>query len=314
MRDVKGKKPILALAPMEDVTDTAFRRIVARLAKPDVFYTEFTSVDGLFSRGRDAVIHRLDYTEEERPIVAQVWGSDPALFYKATGLIRDLKFDGVDINMGCPQKSIIQHKAGAACINDPIRAAEIIAATREGARGLPVSVKTRIGYKTISKTWIPFLLEQHLDSLTIHGRTAAELSKVPAHWDEIAKATNHGTVIIGNGDVVDYADAVQKCGKYGTDGAMIGRGIFHNLWAFSKTGVNHMDDQQEMFRLLQLHMQLFEKVYLPAGRPFAVMKKFFKIYVQGFSHASDLRERLMACEDRRAVEDILSKFGGRQEG
>jgi tRNA-dihydrouridine synthase len=200
----KLPKPILALAPMEDVTDTVFRRIVALCARPTVFFTEFTSVDGLFSRGREEVIRRLDYTEHERPIIAQIWGNTPELFYKAAKLIAEMKFDGVDINAGCPEKNVTARGGGACLIQDPPLMKKIIAATKEG--GLPVSVKTRLGYKKISDDWIQFLLEQDLDALIIHGRTAAELSKVPARWDEIAKAVKlrndmgKNTVIIGNGD------------------------------------------------------------------------------------------------------------------
>ena len=303
----------MVLAPMEDVTDTVFRRIVARAAKPDIFFTEFTSVDGLFSKGRDAVIHRFDYTEEERPIVAQIWGNNPELFLKAAEFISDLKFDGIDINMGCPEKSVTQHKAGAACINDPKNAAEIIAATKEGSLGLPVSVKTRLGYKKIAPDWIPFLLEQKIDALTIHGRTAAELSKVPAHWDEIGKAISMrnqmklDTLIIGNGDVVNYVDALAKKKEFGVDGAMIGRGIFHDLWAFDKNGETHMNDRNEMFRIMQEHVILFDKTW-GATKNFAIMKKFFKIYVQGFDGASDLREQLFRLESADEFFQLIKRF------
>lgn len=311
-------KPIMALAPMEDVTDTVFRRIVASLAAPDVFFTEFTSVDGLFSRGRDEVIHRFDYTEAERPIVAQVWGNSPELFYKAAKLVKDMKFDGIDINMGCPEKNVIQHNAGAACIHDPKRAKEIILATKEGSKGIPVSLKTRLGYKNISPDWIAFLLEQDLDAIEIHGRTAVELSKVPAHWDEIGKAVTlknkmkKRTIMLGNGDVTDYQDAVAKCKEYGTDGVMIGRGIFHNLWAFNKSGISHMEDKELLLRIMRTHVALFDEVW-GTRKNFAVLKKFFKIYVQGFPHASDLRERLMVTGDRQSVEKVLSDFGSYQK-
>lgn len=299
---------------MEDVTDTVFRRIVASCARPDVFFTEFTSVDGLFSRGRDAVIHRFDFTESERPVVAQIWGNSPELFFKAAQLIAEMKFDGIDINMGCPEKSVTSRGAGAACINDPKRAGEIISATREGAKGLPVSLKTRLGYKKISPDWIPFLLEQHLDALTVHGRTAAELSKVPAHWDEIGRAVSlkremkADTIIIGNGDVINYKDAVNKCDTYGTDGVMIGRGIFHDLWAFSPSVESHMDDHKELFRIMREHMKLFDETW-GATKNFAVLKKFFKIYVQGFPNASELRELVMRASSRSEVEDILTSAG-----
>jgi tRNA-dihydrouridine synthase len=307
----KLPKPILAMAPMEDVTDTVFRRVVASCAKPTVFFTEFTSVDGLFSRGREAVIHRLDYTPSEHPIVAQIWGNTPELFYKAAKLIAEMKFDGVDINAGCPQKNVTVHGGGACLIQDPWLMKDIIQATKEGSGNLPVSVKTRLGYKKISGDWIPFLLEQNLDALTIHGRTAAELSKVPAHWDEIKKAVGlnkqmgNNTVILGNGDVKDYADAVKKCDEYGTDGVMIGRGIFHNLWAFDPRGVTHMENHQELLKIMREHMKLFEKTW-GEGKNFAVLKKFFKIYVQGIPNASEIRERLMETNTSEEAEHILN--------
>lgn len=311
-------KPILALAPMEDVTDTVFRRIVASCAPPSVFFTEFTNVDGLFSRGRDEVIHRLDYTELERPIIAQIWGNTPELFYKAAKLIAEMKFDGVDINAGCPQKKVTSHGAGACLIQDPHLMKEIIIATKEGAAQktlpggrLPVSVKTRLGYKKISDDWISFLLDQSIDAVIIHGRTVSELSKVPAHWDEIGRVVSmrnqmkKNTIIIGNGDVSDYKDAVDKCKTYGTDGAMIGRGIFQNLWAFDPRGTNHMGDQQELTRLMRKHIRLFDQTW-GKKKNFAVMKKYFKIYVQGYPHASEFRERLMGADNLEEVESIIS--------
>lgn len=308
----KLPRPILALAPMEDVTDSVFRQIVAECARPSVFFTEFTSVDGLFSRGREEVIRRFSYTLGERPIIAQIWGNTPELFYKAAKLAATMKFDGVDINAGCPQKNVTSHGGGACLIQDPPLMKEIIQATKEGAQSaswrIPVSVKTRLGYKKISHDWIQFLLEQDLDALIIHGRTVAELSGVPAHWDQIQKAVGFrkdDTIIIGNGDVADYADAVEKCKTYGTDGAMIGRGIFQNLWAFDPKGRSHMDNHTELLRILKKHMQLFEKT----GRNFAVMKKFFKIYVQGFPHASEMRERLMETENPQEAEAILRRSG-----
>ncbi len=313
----KLARPILALAPMEDVTDSVFRQIVAVCARPTVFFTEFTSVDGLCSRGREEVIRRFEYTPGEHPIIAQIWGNRPELFSKAAKLIADMKFDGVDINAGCPQKNVTSRGAGACLIQDPPLMKEIIAATKEGAAqralpggGIPVSVKTRLGYKKISMDWISFLLEQDLDALTIHGRTVSELSRVPAHWDDIGRVVTlrnqmkKDTIIMGNGDVVDYADAAEKCNMYGTDGAMIGRGIFQNLWAFDTNGVTHMDDHKALMRIMREHMRLFEKT----GKNFAILKKFFKIYIQGFPHAGDIRERLMEADTRQEAEEILREL------
>ncbi|MEK7154517.1 MAG: tRNA-dihydrouridine synthase family protein, partial [Patescibacteria group bacterium] len=242
-RLAKSKKPFLALAPMEEVTDTVFRQMVARVARPDVMFTEFTNVDGLQSAGREKLIHRLKFTEEERPIVAQIWGKDPKNFYEATKLIKELRFDGVDINMGCPDKDVVKGGCGIALINNRSLAEEIIAAVREGVGDLPVSVKTRIGLNKIqTEDWCGWLLEQKLDALTVHGRTAKEKSDVPTHWDEIAKVVSlrdqskSKTLIIGNGDVKNALDARRYALDASVDGVMIGRGIFENIAAFSAKG------------------------------------------------------------------------------
>ncbi len=302
-------KPILALAPMEDVTDTVFRQIVGACARPDVFFTEFTSSDGLFSKGRGAVIERFKFTPTERPIVAQVWGRKPENFYKAARLVVSLGFDGIDINIGCPERSVVKAHCAAALINEPEQVREIIHATRQGINSrIPISVKTRIGYKKISMDWIQFLLEQHLDALIIHGRTAAELSKVPAHWDVIGNAVrirnqmNIPTIIIGNGDVKNYRDALEMHRKYGVDGVMIGRGIFDNLWAFDRSALPHVPTKEELLTILVRHVELFEKTWGPI-KNFAVMKKYFKIYVHNFDGASSLRERLM---EARAPADVYA--------
>src|SRR5436190_3288770 len=199
------KKPIYILAPMEDVTDTVFRRIVMQTGKPDLFFTEFTNVEGMFSKGDKKVNQRLQFTQKEKPIIAQIWGLKPENYFKAGKLLAEMGFDGIDINMGCPEKNIIKKGACSGLIHNPSLAKEIIHATKEAAGNLPVSVKTRIGFKEIqTEKWIGFLLEQNLAALTIHGRTAAEMSAVPAHWDEIGKAVERRsekklpTLIIGN--------------------------------------------------------------------------------------------------------------------
>jgi len=235
------RKPILIQAPMEDVTDTVFRQIIAKCGKPDIFFTEFTNVDGMCSKGRDNVGKRLIFTENERPIVAQVWGKNPENFLKTAKLIKDMGFDGIDINMGCPKKSVIKKGLGGELINNQSLAKEIFLATKEGVGGLPISIKTRIGVKKIqTEEWTKFLLGLNLDCLIIHGRTVAEMSESPVHWDEIEKVVKLKnsmklkTLIIGNGDVKSYKEATEKSKQYGLDGIMIGRGIFNNLWIFNK--------------------------------------------------------------------------------
>ena len=214
----KMKKPIIALAPMEDVTDTVFRQIIIKSGRPDVFFSEFTSLDGIFSLGKEMVIKRFQFTEIEHPIVAQIWGMNPENYYKGAKLIKNLGFDGIDINMGCPQKKVVSHGACAALINNPNLAIKIIKATQKGASGFPISIKTRIGYKNIqTEEWITLLLKQNIDVLIVHGRTAKELSEVPNHWDEIEKARKIRdslkvkTLVIGNGDIaLPFAKFIQK--------------------------------------------------------------------------------------------------------
>src|SRR5436189_1302444 len=180
------KKPIFILAPMEDVTDTVLRQVIARCGKPAVFFTEFTNVEGMFSRGERPVIQRLRYTEAERPLVAQIWGTRPENFFKAAKKLIDMGFDGIDLNMGCPASGVMQKGACSGLINNRPLAKEIIDATKEGAGGLiAVSVKTRLGFRTIDFSWITFVLEQKPAVLTVHARTVSEMSRAPTNWDKL---------------------------------------------------------------------------------------------------------------------------------
>ncbi|MBD3366327.1 tRNA-dihydrouridine synthase [candidate division WWE3 bacterium] len=310
--------PFTVLAPMEDVTDFVFREIIAQTAPPNVFFTEFTNVAGLMSEGRKVVAQRLKFSEKQRPIVAQIWGTDPKNYYEGAKLVAEMGFDGVDINMGCPQRNVVKQGAGAGLIETPKLAAEIIESTKEGvlaaegAEKIPVSVKTRLGFKKIiTKEWAEFLLKQDIAALTMHGRTQGQMSKVPANWDEIKKVVKARdeiapeTVIIGNGDVADHKEAVKKAKKYGVDGVMIGRGIFTNPWAFEKAPIEHTP--KEHLDLLLKHTKLFVDTW-ETKKNFAIMKKFFKVYVRGFEGASTLRAGLMGCESLEEVETIVEKF------
>ena len=303
----------MILAPMADVTDWAFRQIVAECGKPDVFYTEFISCDGLCSQGRDRLMKHLYFTENERPIVAQFFGAKPEHFFQCAKLSKELGFDGVDINMGCPDRKVIKQGAGAALIQNPSLAQEIIAASKEGAGSLPVSVKTRLGFDAIeTDKWIPKLLETDLAAITIHGRTKKELSLVPAHWDEIGKVADMAegteTLIIGNGDVENLDEAESKIKMYGLDGVMVGRGIFKNPWFFNP---NHsLRDETPLTRimLLRKHVGFFTQLW-GEEKNFAQLKRFFKIYIQGWEGAKELRIDLMGCHNSGEVEAILRKHG-----
>ncbi len=319
------KKPFFVLAPMEDVTDVAFRAMFAKYSEPDVLWTEFTSADALaHEHGRARVDHRLRYDSgAERPIVAQIFGANPETIEIASRLCAERGFDGVDINMGCPVKKIESSGSCSGLIKTPELAADVIAAAKKGAGDMPVSVKTRIGYnKEEIDTWISHILRQDVPVLTVHLRTKKEMSDVPAHWecmericalrDEIAPET----LIIGNGDVVSMIDAQEKINTYGCDGIMIGRGAFGNPWFFRTDG--YEPSIRERLEVLVEHTQLFEKEFLipPADAPddwyrdknFAIMKKHFKAYVNGFDGASALRVELMEAENAAQIKAAVQKF------
>lgn len=308
----KLKKPIYVLAPLADVTDAAFRRIIAARGKPDVFFTEFVSADGLCSAGQERLLHNLWYTEEERPIVAQLFTGTPEHMEKASALVRDLGFDGIDINMGCPDRTVEKQCAGAALMKDYSRARALIAAAKRGGGGLPVSVKIRIGYnKNEIEQWLPELLAEKPSAITVHGRTRKEMSKVPAHWDVIARAATirneqgSKTLILGNGDVANLQDADGKARESGVDGVMLGRAIFGNPWLFDrKKGAVSV---REKLETAVLHTRLFAELF-GGIKNFAVMKKHYKAYVNGFDGAKELRVRLMDAADAEAVSSIVAAF------
>ncbi len=299
-------KPIFVLAPMDDVTDVVFRQIVSSVAAPDLYFTEFTNVDGLASVGRDKLIRRLDIEPKtDHPIIAQLWGLDPKNYTDAAKLCKKLSFDGIDINMGCPVRTVTRNGACSALINNPNLAAEIIAAVKEGSDGLPISVKTRLGFSKIqTEEWIGFLLKQNLAALTVHGRIAREMSKFPANWEEIGKVIklrdeiSPNTIIIGNGDVCDYADGIKKVKKYKVDGIMIGRGIFHDITAFSKSAKELT--VFERCDILIIHLNLFDETFGKL-KPLKIMKKFIKIYISGFEGAAELRARLMELKTKSEI-------------
>lgn len=306
----KLPKPFTILAPMENVTDYVFREIVATICPPDVLFTEFTNVEGLLSPGRKNLISKFKFSENQRPVVAQIWGTKPESFYKVAQMVVDLGFDGVDINMGCPDKTVLKNGSGAALSNNPKLAGEIIEATKKGAKSIPVSVKTRLGVREIkTEEWITFLLEQKIDTLTIHGRTAHQMSEGLANWDEIGKAVKirdmiaPNTKIVGNGDVKSYAESVEKSQKYGLDGIMIARGIFSNPWVFERNAVTHTKD--EYIQVLLKHLNLYEETWGNV-KDFNIMKKFFKMYINNFPGASKLRARLMNTKNYQEVRKILA--------
>ena len=309
----KLPKPFFILAPMDDVTDTVFRQIIADLAPPDLYFSEFVNVDGLQSPGREKLIRKLHFTAKEKPIFAQLWGLKPENFYKTTKDVIAMGFDGVDLNMGCPVKTVIKNGACAALINNRELASEIIDATREAAGDFPVSVKTRVGLTTPDMSWIEFLLSKKLDLLSIHGRTAQQLSKVPADWDLIGKARQMrdslcpATLIVGNGDVMTRVQGIELASKYKLDGIMIGRGVFHDPFVFAKNSSWEQWSEKQKIELFQKHIELFAKTWKQGEYKFDSLKKFCKLYLTGFEGASELREHFMATHSPKEALSLLAK-------
>jgi len=310
----KLKKPIIVLAPMANVTDAAFRHMIAQHGRPDVTWTEFVSADGLASVGRDKLLVDFWYEENQRPIVAQIFGANPENIYKAAQLVKELKFDGLDINMGCPDRAVLKQGAGGATIKNPKLAQEVIQAAKEGS-GLPVSVKTRLGVNKMQwEEWLPFLADQDLAAITVHLRTVKELSLVPAHWElmpQIVKLIDHKALVLGNGDVLTLTDAEQKVRDTGADGVMIGRGIFGNPWMFNREHpIEQIPITQRLEAMIE-HTKLFEEKFSHlkiGGKRFEVMKKHYKSYVNGFDGAKELRMKLMEAETAAQVEQMVREF------
>jgi len=304
-------RPIFILAPMDDVTDTVFRQVIASIAAPDEFFTEFVNVDGLQSPGRKEVSKKLRFTDNEKPLVAQLWGKIPENYKKTANELIEMGFSGIDINMGCPVKTVTKNGCCSALISNRDLAKEIIEATKLGANGkLPVSVKTRLGQNEIDYSWIRFILEQDLDRLTIHARTVKDMSKVPARWEamtEVVRLRNEispRTQIILNGDVESVEQGNELAEKYGVDGIMIGRGIFHDPFLFSGTDKWTNFTKADKIELFKKHINLFDETW-GTTRRVHVLNKFCKVYIEGFDGAKDLREKLMAADDVGELLNIL---------
>ncbi|HDE0437140.1 TPA: tRNA dihydrouridine synthase [Staphylococcus aureus] len=306
-------RPFFILAPMEDVTDIVFRHVVSEAARPDVFFTEFTNTESFcHPEGIHSVRGRLTFSEDEQPMVAHIWGDKPEQFRETSIQLAKMGFKGIDLNMGCPVANVAKKGKGSGLILRPDVAAEIIQSTKAG--GLPVSVKTRLGYYEIDewKDWLKHVFEQDIANLSIHLRTRKEMSKVDAHWELIEAIKNlrdeiaPNTLLTINGDIPDRKTGLELAEKYGIDGIMIGRGIFHNPFAFEKEPREHTS--KELLNLLRLHLSLFNKYEKDEIRQFKSLRRFFKIYVRGIRGASELRHQLMNTQSIAEARALLDEF------
>ncbi len=311
-------RPFFILAPMEDVTDIVFRHVVSEAARPDVFFTEFTNTESFcHPEGIHSVRGRLTFSEDEQPIVAHIWGDKPDHFREMSIGMAEMGFKGIDLNMGCPVANVAGKGKGSGLILRPERAAEIIQAAKAG--GLPVSVKTRLGYYDIEewRDWLKHVFEQDIANLSIHLRTRKEMSKVDAHWELIEAIKNlrdeiaPNTLLTINGDIPDRKTGLELAEKYGIDGVMIGRGIFNNPFAFEKEPREHTS--KELLDLLRLHLTLFDKYATNETRQFKSLRRFFKIYVRSMRGASELRHQLMSTETTDEVRALLDEFEAQME-
>jgi len=305
-------KPFFILAPMEAVTDVVFRHVISQAARPDVFFTEFTnSASFMNPKGTQSTRGRLAFTADEQPMVGHIWGNKPEEFaYMAKGL-KDMGFSGIDINTGCPDKSVVKQGSGSGLIGHTELMGQLIAAAKTA--GLPVSVKARLGSNKIDewRDWLGFLLSQDLANLTIHLRTRKEMSKVDAHFElvpEIKKLRDEiapQTLLTINGDIRDRQHGLELIKKYGVDGIMIARGVFHNPFAFEIEKREH--SREELIGLLNLQLDLHDKYTVELQpRKFDPLKRFFKIYIRDFPGASELRDALMHTKTTDEVRSLLA--------
>ncbi|MEK3729305.1 MULTISPECIES: tRNA dihydrouridine synthase [unclassified Lysinibacillus] len=307
-------RPFFILAPMEDVTDVVFRHVISEAGRPDVFFTEFTNTTSYCQPGGfENVRNRLAFTEDEQPIVAHIWGDNPEHFRQMSIGMKELGFKGIDINMGCPADNVAERGKGAGLILHPELASEIIQAAKAG--GLPVSVKTRLGFTDVAewRAWLTHIFKQDIANLSIHLRTREEMSKVAAHWELIADIKKlrdeiaPKTLLTINGDIPDRLTGLKLVEQYGIDGVMIGRGIFSNPFAFEKEPSEH--SAKEYLNLLYLHLNLHDHYSKEFEmRSFKALQRFFKIYVRGFKGASQLRVQLLNANSTDEVRDLLAAY------
>jgi len=308
-------KPFFVLAPMDDVTDIVFRQVIGSLAPPDVYFTEFVNVDGLQSRGRKRIIHKLWLEKTNTPVIAQIWGKTPVNYEKVASELVEMGFAGVDINMGCPDKSVVKNGCCSALINNRDLAGQIISSVKKGVNGqIPVSVKIRTGFNEVDFSWPEFILNQDIDLLTVHGRTTKELSKVPARWNDIKKVREirdkiaPKTLIVGNGDVESRQHGELLAKQTGVDGVMIGRAIFTDPYIFSKDSHWEKLSEIEKLQIYQKHIELFANTYQNRERNWQSLKRMAKVYIHATQNASAFRDKLVRSE---TIEDMLEVLNSR---
>ena len=260
----------------------------------------------------------------DEPIIAQIWGKNPEHFAIVAAELEGLGFQGLDINMGCPDRHVNKAGGGAAMVRTPELAVSCISEAKK-ATNLPVSVKTRLGFTYIEeyKTWLPIILNERIANLTVHLRTRKEMSKVPAHFElipEIIKlrdAIAPETKLTINGDIQDFNQVKLLSQEYpGVDGFMIGRGVFSNPFCFTEQKLTTQGGDvstKELLGLFRYHLDCFDQRSRELRRvgsryPYEPLKRMFKIYINSFDGASELRVKLMDCQNTQELRRILDDF------
>ncbi len=306
-------RPFLILAPMEGVTDILFRQVIASAGRPDLFFTEFTNVSSYASeKGRANALERLEIAPTDSPIIAQIWGKNPEHFSETCQALFSLGFSGVDLNFGCPDKHVNRAGGGAAMIKTPELAIECFRNAKKSTP-LPVSIKTRLGWSNPEeyKDWLPVLFNEHPIALTVHLRTKKEMSKVSAHYELVPEIIalrdniSPETKLIINGDIKDRSHALELHRQFPeVDGFMIGRGVFQNPYCFT----DHTPTREELIVLLKMHLDLYEKHEKAHSHvSYESLKHFFKIYINNFPGAKEIRAKLMethSITEARAIMKI----------
>ncbi|MGH7234420.1 MAG: tRNA dihydrouridine synthase [Candidatus Saccharimonadales bacterium] len=323
MKSIPGyKKPLFIMAPMDDVTDTVFRQVISECAKPDLCFSEFVNVDGLMSPGRERLLNKLNSAAIEPPLVAHIWGAKPQNFkviadqIASGALAKEIgnpaNFKGVDLNMGCPVKTVLKAGVCAGLIKNQALAGEIINATKKGAKNrLPVSVKTRLGYERIDPEWTQFLLSQGVDMLSVHLRTVKEMSLVPAHFEELERLVKErdsispSTLLVANGDIINKAQGQELIDKYKIDGVMIGRGLFHDPFAFSLDSPWPSVSKEERIKLFSRHLSLYLGWARNPDKGVGRLNKYAKIYINGFDGAKEMREKLAHAKTILQMQEVI---------
>ena len=354
-------RPIIGLSPMDGVTDPSFRFVTAKHGRPDVILTEFVNIQSAIY-APELMLKDLTYAEVERPVVAQIYGRTPELFYKVAHIVGELGFDGLDINMGCPARKVAAAGCGAALIREPELARAIIQAAQQGLqdwsngqslkdlgirpsaiaafkaanrrrtgvdtitdrRLLPLSIKTRIGYdRNVVKDWISTLLQERPAAITLHGRTLQQGYQGNADWDAIAQAAEiakgSGTLLLGNGDLLDMPDVYRRVRESQVDGVLIGQATEGNPWLFAGKeqvkqalrGVGTVTPQPlvslaERFNVMIEHSRHYETVV--QNRWFVGMRKNLLWYCRDFPGAVELHWQMKRVSSADDVEGVLESY------